>query len=132
MFLEIERATPADATRLAGVFQAAFSDEFNRQMFPATAEVGDWLAKNLLNGNGDAPPRQVILKIADSAGTGELVGFAKWIMPGTAEDAARADQDGDKAPEWPIGSDGDLCERFFGGMRANHVRIMGDRPHYCQ
>lgn len=123
---EIHEATPSDAPSLATVFHSAFSDTFNKTMFPPTPEVHNWVATNFLNGNALGSEHEVILKISD----GNIpIAFAKWVRP------FHADSDRDlsvKEVQWPLSSDKELCERFFGTMSEHHERIMGVRPHYCK
>ncbi|KAJ5591939.1 uncharacterized protein N7459_002308 [Penicillium hispanicum] len=124
MSLEPRAATPTDAPRLAEVFLAAFSDTFNRTMFPPTPDVRAWAATHLLGGNG-AQAHEVYLKIEDASAPGVVAAFAKWnrLAQGTADPHG-------SAPGWPASSDQELCDRFFGTMDAYHRRLMGDRPHY--
>ncbi|KAJ5630356.1 uncharacterized protein N7484_010456 [Penicillium longicatenatum] len=125
--LEIHEATPADAQDLAEVFFAAFSDPFNRTMFPPTAEVKGWIADTFFNAKGLASEHEVTLTATDD--NGKPVVFAKWVRPYHA--AADLDlQSHDAVGGWPVGSDKDLCESFFETMSDHHHKLMGDRPHY--
>lgn len=127
--LELHDATPTDAQDLAEVFQATFSNPFNRTLFPLTAEVKIWIAENFLNANGLASEHEVILKLIDD--NGKPIAFAKWVRPYHA--AADRDLHSDDAMGgWPVGSDKDLCDLFFGAMSDHHHKLMGDRPHYCK
>lgn len=134
MAFEVEFATPVDAPRLTEVFLAAFSDDFNRRMFPPTADVREWASTNLLNGNGKAPKSEVFLKIADTAGAGELAGFAKWVLVRKSDAACADGREGaeQESDRWPESSDRDLCDSFFGTMQNHHRHIMGGKPHYCE
>lgn len=123
MPFEIHPATPADAPALAEVFLAAFSDDFNRTMFPPTPDVRAWAAENLFTSRS---PKEVILKITDSDDPGTAAAFARWIRPGQAH----ADPDPGQT-EWPASSDSALCDHFFGTMGKHHEELMGDRSHYC-
>ncbi|KAJ5528239.1 hypothetical protein N7513_012398 [Penicillium frequentans] len=125
--LELHDAIPTDAQDLTEVFLAAFSDPFNRTLFPPTAEVRKWIADNFLNAKGLASEHEVILKVTDD--NGKPVAFAKWVRPyhAAADRDLRSD---DAVGGWPVGSDKDLCDLFFGTMSDHHHRLMGDRPHY--
>ncbi|KAJ5232857.1 hypothetical protein N7468_005813 [Penicillium chermesinum] len=116
----VELATPADAPHLTEIFLAAFSNAFNRRLFPPTAEVREWFAANVLNGTGTAPENEIVVKIADPT-TGELAGFAKWVR---VAGATGGDRKGQKL-SWPESSDRALCDLFFGTMEKDHARIMG-------
>ncbi|KAF4264246.1 hypothetical protein CNMCM8714_007639 [Aspergillus fumigatus] len=84
---------------------------------------------------------KAVLKITDSE-DGSIVAFAVWQLPvpSSPEDVhlkhshspshshAHA-QAGDEHP-YPVSSDRELCEVFFGGMEEMKKRIMGSRPHY--
>ncbi|KAJ6103475.1 Acetyltransferase GNAT family [Penicillium sp. IBT 16267x] len=123
--LELHDATPTDAQDLTEVFLAAFSDPFNRTMFPPTAEVKSWIGENFLNGNGLASEHEVILKATND--NGKPVAFAKWVRSYHAG-ADRDLQSDNAVREWPVGSDKDLCETFFGTM--SDLEILGVHPSY--
>lgn len=129
MSLEIYPASPADAPELTQLFYATFGGDFNRTMFPETADVTEWWEKAFsewiersLAGESD----DVILKVTEGSEGGAIVAFAKWKRPASA--------DRDRHEEhvvWPPSSDKELCDRFFHGMEAQHALWMGERPHYC-
>lgn len=135
MALEIEPANPSDASQFTEVFLAAFSDDFNRTMFPATPDVREWLTKDFSESIARSlaeSSHEVYLKVTDPS-HGKLVAFAKWKRPVPAADLDRHDDSrtagGDVA--WPESSDTALCGRFFSEMDAQHQRWMGGRPHFC-
>ena len=130
MSAAISVATPTDAPKLAEVFFAAFSDDFNRTMFPLTPEVRTWAATQLLGGHG-AQKHETFLKIEDPSDPGVVMGFAKWVRVAGRAPSAAADHDGSTGTAWPEGSDKKLCERFFGEMERRHRVAIGNRPHYC-
>lgn len=127
MAFEIHEATSSDAPGLADVFFSAFSDPFNRTMFPPTPDVREWITTHLVNGNDKASEHEVFLKLTDESGA--PVAFAKWVRPYHA--VADRDRRSKEVPAWPVNSDKELCDAFFGAMAEHHHRIMGDRPHYC-
>ena len=129
MALEIQTATSADAPALAEVFFAAFSDDFNRTMFPPTPDVRAWIAETLLTSD-EASGRDIILKATDPADSDAVVAFAKWVRPSSSD--AHADPDRHEGPKWPAGSDAALCDLFFGTMDEHHEVLMEERPHYCK
>ena len=124
MAFEVEPASPSDAPQMARVFQAAFSNAFNRRMFPPTEDVRAWATEHLVGGGG-AQPREVFLKASDEEG--KVAAFAKWIRPGSADPDRREDEE----VSWPVSSDAELCAKFFGTMEEHHHRHMGDGRHYC-
>ncbi|KAJ5641379.1 hypothetical protein N7490_005379 [Penicillium lividum] len=125
--LELHEATPSDAQDLTEVFQAAFSDPFNRTMFPPTPEVGAWISDNLLNGNARASEHELIMKVIGD--DGKPIAFAKWVRPYHAA-ADRDLHESESDMRWPVGSDKDLCDLFFGTMADHHQKLMGERAHY--
>ncbi|KAJ5708547.1 hypothetical protein N7488_008348 [Penicillium malachiteum] len=127
MTLEIHEATSSDAADLTEIFLAAFSDSFNRTMFPPTPDVRAWATENLFNGKNKESEHEIYLKVTDTD-SDETVAFAKWVRPFHA--VADRDRHPEEVREWPISSDKGLCELFFGTMEDHHHRLMGDRPHY--
>lgn len=128
MASDVQFAQPADAPRLAEVFFAAFSDRFNRTMFPDNPEVRVWMEKNMLCSEG-VSENQIVLKVTDPSNPDVVAAFAKWIRPSSG---SSADHDRHEAPAvWPESSDGELCDRFFGTMDGHHKDVMKGRPHYC-
>lgn len=130
MTFEVTQATTSDAASLCEVFFAAFSDTFNRTLFPPTPEVRAWLIEHLLCGKGQKK-NEIILKITDPARPDMPVAFAKWICPADAADCDVLEAEVEAGPAWPASSDPELCERFFGTIDEHHRRFMCDRPHYC-
>ncbi|KAJ5355141.1 uncharacterized protein N7496_012353 [Penicillium cataractarum] len=127
MASDVQFAQSADAPKLAEVFFAAFSDRFNRTMFPDNPEVRVWMEKNLLCGEGIAE-NQIMLKVTDPSNPDVVTAFAKWIRPSSG---SSADPDRHEEPAvWPESSDGELCDRFFGTMDGHHKDVMEGRPHY--
>jgi hypothetical protein len=124
MAFEVEPATPSDAPQMTNVFLAAFSDPFNRTMFPPTEDVRAWATEHLVGGGG-AQDHEVFLKVSDEEG--KVAAFAKWIRPNTGADPGLQEAEG----SWPLSSDAELCERFFGTMNIHHHELMGERRHYC-
>ncbi|OQD70359.1 hypothetical protein PENDEC_c024G05370 [Penicillium decumbens] len=125
MAFEVEPASPSDAPQMARVFLAAFSDDFNKTMLPRTEDVRAWVTGHLVGGSG-AKNHEVFLKINDAEG--KIVAFAKWALP-------NAGPDPDPIPDseevsWPVSSDAELCDRFFGTMERYHHELMGERRHY--
>ncbi|KAJ5218078.1 uncharacterized protein N7498_000177 [Penicillium cinerascens] len=101
MTLEVEPASPSDAPQMVRVFQAAFSNAFNRTMFPPTEDVRVWAMEHLVGGNG-AQPREVFLKVRDEEG--KVAAFAKWIRPRSADPDGREEEE----VSWPASSDVEL------------------------
>lgn len=93
-------------------------------MFPPTEDVRAWATEHLVGGGG-AQPHEVFLKVADEEG--KVAAFAKWIRPGSADPDRREEEE----VSWPVGSDGELCAKFFGTMEKHHHQHMGNRRHYC-
>ncbi|KMK56602.1 GNAT family acetyltransferase [Aspergillus fumigatus Z5] len=139
MPFELLPADPTDSPALTTVFLSAFSSPFNQRLFPRTPDVITyWTAQftSFINN-----PHKAVLKITDSE-DGSIVAFAVWQLPvpSSPEDVhlkhshspshshAHA-QAGDEHP-YPVSSDRELCEVFFGGMEEMKKRIMGSRPHY--
>lgn len=127
MTFRITQATKTDAQSLSEVFFAAFSDPFNRTMFPPTPDVRAWVIEHLFSGDGQNE-NEIFLIVTDSSHPDAPVAFAKWISRVDAADRDGLDTEG---PAWPVSSDPELCEQFFGMMDEHHHRLMGDRPHYC-
>lgn len=137
MSVKVSPATQSDAPNLTEVFLSAFSDPFNRTMFPPTPDVHAWVTAHLFGGNG-AQENEVILKVTltDLTDEGVVVAFAKWICPGSADpdrdrQSKESGDSGDSRPKWPASSNGELCDLFFGTMEGHHHELMGGKPHYC-
>ncbi|KAJ5455595.1 uncharacterized protein N7458_003859 [Penicillium daleae] len=128
MASDVQLAQPVDAPKLAEVFFAAFSDRFNRTMFPDKPDVRIWIEKNLLCGEG-IPEDQVMLKVTDPSNPDMVVAFAKWVRPSSVSHADH-DRRAEGPAVWPESSNGELCDRFFGTMGGHHKEIMKERPHY--
>jgi hypothetical protein len=129
MASDVQLAQPVDAPKLAEVFFAAFSDRFNRTMFPDKPDVRIWIEKNLLCGEGISED-QVMLKVTDPSNPDMVVAFAKWVRPSSVSHADH-DRRAEGPAVWPESSNGELCDRFFGTMGGHHKEIMKERPHYC-
>lgn len=128
MASDVQFAQPADAPKLAEVFFAAFSDQFNRTMFPDNPDVRVWMEKNMLCGEGISED-QIMLKVTDPSNPDVVAAFAKWIRPSSG---SSADHDRHEDPAvWPESSDGELCDLFFGTMDKHHKDAMEEKPHYC-
>jgi len=126
MAFEVEPASPSDAPQMARVFLAAFSDDFNKTMLPRTEDVRAWVTGHLVGGSG-AKNHEVFLKINDAEG--KIVAFAKWALPNAGPDPDPIPDS--KEVSWPVSSDAELCDRFFGTMERYHHELMGERRHYC-
>jgi hypothetical protein len=126
---DIQLAQPTDAPKLAEVFFAAFSDRFNRTMFPDNPDVRTWMEKNILCGEGMSDD-QIVLMVTDPSNPDVVAAFAKWVRPSSVSSADH-DRQAEAPVEWPESSDGELCDRFFGTMDGHHKEIMKGRPHYC-
>lgn len=98
-------------------------------MFPLHPDVHVWATDHLVGGKR-AHKHETFLKVTDPTDPDIVVAFAKWTRP-----AAAADQDRDRqesgGPGWPVSSDAELRERFFGRMEEDHHLLMGERPHLC-
>ncbi|KAJ5118057.1 uncharacterized protein N7443_003261 [Penicillium atrosanguineum] len=125
MAFEVEPAHTSDAPQMARVFQAAFSDAFNRKMLPPTEDVNVWAIENVAGGGG-AQPHEVFLKICDDEG--RVAAFAKWVQPVDTDDGRH--ENDDNQGSWPVSADKELCEVFFGTMSEHHRELMGTRRHY--
>ncbi|KAF3391625.1 hypothetical protein F1880_007762 [Penicillium rolfsii] len=128
MAFDIQFAQPTDAPELAEAFFAAFSNRFNRAMFPDSPGVRAWMQKNLLGSEG-IPDDQVILIVTDPSNPNVVAGFAKWVRPSFVS-SAEHDRHAEALDEWPEGSDRELCELFFGTMDRDRGEIMKGKPHY--
>lgn len=129
MAFDIQLAQSTDAPKLADVFFAAFSDRFNRTMFPDKPDVRTWMEKNILCGE-DISENQIMLKVTDPSNPDVVAAFAKWVRPSSVS-SAEHDRQAEVPAVWPESSDGELCDRFFGTMDGYHKEIMKGRPHYC-
>ncbi|KAJ5698695.1 hypothetical protein N7462_000700 [Penicillium macrosclerotiorum] len=128
MPFELQVADPADAPNRAEVFFAAFSDDFNRTMFPVNPDVHAWMIKNMLGGDNFAQ-HEVFLKVTDLSNPEVPVAFAKWRRP-LSSSGADQESHPETPMQWPVSSDNELCDRFFGRMDRDHGELMKDRPHY--
>ncbi|OOQ81599.1 acetyltransferase, GNAT family [Penicillium brasilianum] len=128
MASDVQFTQPSDAPKLADVFFAAFSDRFNRTMFPDKPDVRVWIKKNMLCGEGILGD-QTMLKVTDPSNSDVVAAFAKWVRPSSGSSADHDPQAEDPAV-WPESSDGELCDRFFGTMDRHHKDAMKGRPHY--
>lgn len=129
MASDVQFTQPSDEPKLADVFFAAFSDRFNRTMFPDKPDVRVWITKNMLCGEGISED-QIMLKVTDPSNSDVVAAFAKWVRPSSGSSADHDPQAEDPAV-WPESSDGELCDRFFGTMDRHHKDAMKGRPHYC-
>ncbi|KAJ5520949.1 Acyl-CoA N-acyltransferase [Penicillium fimorum] len=129
MSLEIYPATPADAPALTQVFYGAFRTDADRAMFPNTPDGTEWWEKafdTAITRSIAGESNEIFFKVAEGSESGPIAAFAKWKLLVSA-----ADHDQHEDPiVWPPSSDKELCDRFFFGMEEQHVKWMGDRPHY--
>lgn len=131
MAFEVQTASPGDSPNITEAFFSTFSDEFNRTMFPPTPEVRAWLESTLLEVNL-ANKHEFLLKVTDQSNADMVVAFAKWIRPVASADADQDRHENPAPAKWPVGSDTNLCDMFFGTMAKHHEELMEDRPHYCK
>lgn len=130
MPFEITQASKEDAPALSEVFFAAFSDDVNRRMFPPAPDTRAWMIENAFGGKDPAKDSEIFLKITDPSQPDMPVAVAKWIRPLSA--AERRESEADPRPAWPVSSDPEICDWFFGMMDEHHHRLMANRPHYCK
>lgn len=140
MTTDILPATAADGPALRKVLLSAFSDDFNRTLFPATDDVRQWWDSKLIKDIENAKPHEVYLKVVDNR-TGGIVAMAKWDMPPSTTRSEEEDtlpttdeqqhEDEEEGTVWPPSCDRELCDRFFGTMAKQRTKFMGERAHCC-
>jgi hypothetical protein len=121
----------ADAYRLGEVQQAAFVDDpltlAATKNIPKEAYIR-WIEHAITH--PDPPPgHKIQYMCAREAETGEIGGWAEWIIPL------------DEGEEWvgpaaekgalPEGINGPVWEDYFKSLERNKARIMGDRKRWC-
>lgn len=129
--------TPLTFPRLAQTFIAAFSDhplisllyphtppqarleyevkEFEKQWAKREAEgLRWWVVREVGDGEGE--------------GDGEVVAWAKWVVPHKIREGERK---GGEIGGWPEGADVELCEDFFGKLREGRRKWVGEKE-YCK
>ncbi|PWY88339.1 acyl-CoA N-acyltransferase [Aspergillus heteromorphus CBS 117.55] len=137
--LTVSPALPSDSTALTDTFLAAFSDDFNRRLFPPTPDVRSWWVEQFrrdIELAGGRDPSCAVLKVVDEDGV--IAGFAKWQFPvpvSASNDGHGAGVGDEEKVAWPPSSDSELCERFFGDIHAEKGRVMdldmlGTRPDF--
>jgi GNAT superfamily N-acetyltransferase len=121
----VSEARPEDVPELTSVYFASFIDSFSMSMFPRTPEVRTWWEGDL--GQAFTDPHARMIKVVDDE-SGEIAAFAKWVLPATDSEH----KEDEPLPEWPEGSDKELCQNFFSGLLETKKRLMGSRAYYCK
>lgn len=128
MPLELRPADGSDARRAADIESAAYApNPFNRILFPGPFPPGvlDGRARQLVAElDSDGSTRWFKVVDTDLPPKEQTVAFAKWHVY-------------DKSPKptprtFGAGCNVEACELLFGGMAKQRVRILGDRPYYCE
>lgn len=135
MPFEVEPATTEDAPALADIFLAAFSDKFNRTLFPVTPNVREWWTNKFIEDCVNPPANDILLKAVDTStktesGENVVAAFAIWNQPPSDPNAVNQCKM-DKFPPWPEDSDKGLCDKLIGDMEEQRERFVGGRRHYC-
>jgi hypothetical protein len=128
MPLELMPATEADALRAAGIESIAFGPSpFNKVLFPGPfpdsplADRAESMAKALRE---DSTQRWLKVVDTDLEGDEQMIAFAKWHVF-TEKPVLPPRQFGP-------GCNIEACEKLFGGMREQRIRLIGDRPYVCE
>lgn len=145
MPLEIHPVTTAGIPEITEVQGDAFSTDFDRAMFPDTAEMKQWFFENFEGKVQKAASEEstdMFIKVVDTDTAltegqerkPRIAGIAYWrgasVTPETvaAFESELSEKDLDF---WPECSNRELCRQFFGEMTANQLKYMNGKPHMC-
>lgn len=127
MMFQMRKAVPADIPALCAVYFSAFADTIvGRLVFPPRSEAARafWV-ENLTRELPDTSFEFLVMTTrAEDASEEQVVGYAKWIRPGTPIEMPPP------AEAWPQDGNPGLAVEFFGGLAATHRRMMDGRPHW--
>jgi GNAT superfamily N-acetyltransferase len=131
MPFEILPATKDDAPAFADIFLSAFSDDFNRRLFPPSQNVREWWIGKFTADFDKPQSNDVLLKAVDrtESGLDTIAAFAIWNLP--PPDPGAVNQCHEETPQWPDEADKELCNWFFSKMTGQRVRFVDGRRHYC-
>lgn len=126
MPLELQPATEADAVRAAEIESVAYGPSpFNKVLFPGPfpdnplADRAAALAKSF---GEDSTQRWLKVVDPDLEG-GRTIAFAKWHV--FAEKPVLTPR------QFGPGCNIEACEKLFGGIQDQRIRLLGDRPYIC-
>lgn len=118
---------PSDIESMCDIFLDAFSgNAVGRTLFPRSSPSArkfwmDALADEIHDANAR------FLVVEDLSRThATLVGFAKWKAPSTSQ----AHPSAPLPDNWPEDGDPALARVFFRKLADEHMKIMGERPHW--
>ncbi|RMJ25580.1 hypothetical protein PHISP_03549 [Aspergillus sp. HF37] len=130
MPFEILPATKDDAPAFADIFLSAFSDDFNRKLFPPSQNVREWWTGKFTADFDKPQSNDVLLKAVDKTDAGQevIAAFAIWNLP--PPDPGAVNQCHEEMPQWPDEANKELCNWFISKMKEQRVRFVGGRRHY--
>ncbi|KAI5918838.1 acyl-CoA N-acyltransferase [Camillea tinctor] len=127
MAIQLRKALTSDTAAICSVFFDAFRDDpVTLRVFPpALKQAQDYWLKSIDADLHDPNVHFVLATDQASSPPGQVIGFAKWVEPRTA--------DSPSSPPylpWPEGVDAAFGDKFFGAKAGKHAEIMGDRLHW--
>jgi hypothetical protein len=133
MNFEIQPAAPNDGAELADVFLESFSDDFNQNLWPRTADVRSfWVEKFQASIEGPrATSFLVKIEALNSESKPVIAAFAKWKVY-NGDGCREEEEETKETTVWPESCDSELCDRFFGKLERERINAMGNKPHYCK
>ena len=127
--------TPLTFPRLAQTFDAAFSDHpLIPYLYPHTPPQAR-LENDVKKFEGEWARREaeglrwwVVREDGEGEGDGEIVAWAKWVVP---HEIGEEERKSGEIGGWPEGANVELCEEFFGKLREGRRRWVGEEE-YCE
>jgi hypothetical protein len=130
MVLQLSPATAADVDRIAAIHLAAFdSNVLLHAQFPtpsSLAALRSILSNDMLHTIQEGETsRKVVLVVRDSAAGDQIIGFAKWDLPGLAKGTP-------VHPDvtWPAECRKEFLDEYHTKAEAAKERVMGDGECY--
>jgi len=120
--------TPLTFPRLAQTFDAAFSDHpLIPYLYPHTPPQAR-LENDVKKFEGEWARREaeglrwwVVREDGEGEGDGEIVAWAKWVVP---HEIGEEERKSGEIGGWPEGANVELCEEFFGKLREGRRSIV--------
>jgi len=127
--------TPLTFPRLVQTFDAAFSDHpLIPYLYPHTPPQAR-LENDVKKFEGEWARREaeglrwwVVREDGEGEGDGEIVAWAKWVVP---HEIGEEERKSGEIGGWPEGANVELCEEFFGKLREGRRRWVGE-GEYCE
>jgi len=124
MALELRPAKLSDLPSIIEVYFAAFRDDAVHQIcFPKKPSIHKFWTDFITDEMTNDPHSHWIVVIDTSAPNSPIIAFAKWSAP-------QENKRHSLPNPWPIDTDPDFANMFFGQLEDQKMQVMGDRPHW--